>query len=166
MSYDNEIPSAREVGGNTIKYGCVGVGALFVIGIGAWTLGIIGTVATMPVNTAVGVASRVMDPDAALQNYRWFRDARNAIAAQQANIKDANAGLKYAEEHTPDRVSARMTELTGAKQVCNSLVGEYNSRSERVDSRLFKDPSQFFTGLVDDQRPESLPVRFEYKDCE
>ena len=165
MSKNNDFPSASEAGGKAIKYGCIAGFALFVIGLGAWALGIIGTVATMPVNTAVGVASRVMDPDAALQNYRWFRDARNAIAAQQANIKDAAEGLKYAEEHTPDRVSARMTELTGAKQVCNSLVGEYNSRSERMDSRLFKDPSQFFTGLVDDQRPEPLPVRFDYADC-
>lgn len=165
MSDDFKFPSTREVRSKGIRYGASIIIVAFVLGLLLWVLSLAGCFITTPVNTAAGVATRIMDPDAALQNYRWFRDARNGIEAQKANIADAKENLAYAEQHAPDRVSSRMTELTGAKQVCNQVVGEYNSRSERVDSRLFKDPGQFFTGLVDDQRPTPLPQHFDYTEC-
>lgn len=166
MRDDNDFPSPRSTSGGIIRYGIATVFGLFVVGAFIWTLGLGGWFVTRPVNTAVGVVNRIMDPDAALENYRWFRDANNGILAQGANIKDAKANLAYAEQHAPDRVSARMTELTGAKQVCNGLVGQYNSRSERIDSRLFKDPNQFFTGLVDGEQATPLPAHYDYSVCE
>ena len=165
MSYD-DFPTTRQVRRGFFGYGVAivigGMGVLFVMwafSVGLWAV-------TKPVDTAIGVVNRIMDPDAALQNYRWFRDARNGIEAQQANIRIAKQGLEFAKANAPERMSARNTELMGAQQVCNNLVGQYNSRSERIDSRLFKDPGQFLTGLVDGQRPTSLPVHFDYNICE
>lgn len=162
----DDYPSKRQIAGNGIGYGLTILFVVFVLGLGAWAFGLVGWAITKPANTAIGVTNQVMDPTTALNNYRWFRDARNGIEAQQANIRIAKKGLEFAQTSAPDRVSARQTELMGAQQVCNNLVGQYNSRSERLDSRLFKDPGQFFTGLVDGQTPTPLPERFEYTVCE
>ncbi len=163
---ESRFPSPREASGSIIRYGVAFLVAMFVIGLVLWLLGLGSWLITRPVDTAVGVVNQVMDPDAALENYRWFRDANNGIQAQIANIKMAKENLAYAEAHTDERAAARMTELTGAKQVCNNLVGQYNSRSQRIDSRLFKDPNQFFTGLVDGQAAIPLPPSYDYKVCE
>lgn len=76
-----------------------------------------------PFSVAAGVAKKVVNPNAIVQNYEWFYDQYNAIQAQEANI----AAL-------PDDAP----EKPGMKMVLNNAIGEYNSRSRQITRNLWK----------------------------
>ena len=153
---------SRDVIKQGTKWGTTFLVLFAILSIIGGGLALFTNVLSRPATTAVGVMNLVMNPDDALRHYRWFRDTHNQLEAMQANIAIAKTAATSGPE---DRRSARVVELTGLQQACNQLVGQYNSRAESLDARLFMDPTQFLTGLVDGQRPRPLPARFEFSTC-
>lgn len=95
------------------------------------------------IQSGKGVIRQITDPTAMLNNYRWFKDAHYRLQTFPAQIAAAKRNLAYAEQHTPNYVANRMTEYTGIQQVCLDLVGQYNSRAERMDSGFLRNPEQW-----------------------
>lgn len=127
-----------------LKIGGIVIGAI----LGLWILGVVAGVISMPFKV-IGGAQRVgnaaieqtFDPQRALQNYRWFYAAYNQVEAKEAQIERAKAAVTFAQENTPDRVSARMTELTGLQNSCSNLVGQYNAKASDLTAWIFQDPA-------------------------
>lgn len=76
-----------------------------------------------PFSVASGVAKKVVNPSAIVQNYEWFYDQYNAIKAQEANVAI---------------IPADAVELPGLKMVLNNAIAEYNSRSRQITRNLWK----------------------------
>jgi len=82
-----------------------------------------------PFSVARGLAHKVVNEDAIIQNYEWFYDQHNAIKAQAANVKVIKA-MPTSEK--------QQTELAGTKMVLNNMVAEYNSRSKQINRNMWK----------------------------
>jgi len=76
-----------------------------------------------PFSVASGVAKKVVNQNAIVQNYEWFYDQYNAIKAQEANVAI---------------MPADAIELPGLKMVLNNAIAEYNSRSRQITRNLWK----------------------------
>ncbi len=76
-----------------------------------------------PFSVAAGVAQKVINSDAIIQNYQWYYDEYNAIHAQRANIAAMPLGAQ---------------ERPGMLMVLNNAIGEYNSRSRQITRNLWK----------------------------
>ncbi len=151
MKDNDDFPTVREAGTVTLKWGVAIIAVVFVLSLVAWAFGLIGWAVTKPVNVAVGVANRVLDPDHALQTYRWFHEAHQQIKAKEAQIALSKQALAASGE---DRKEARRVELLGLQQGCQSLVSEYNARATRADTVIFQHPEQFLPGnLPGDRNP-------------
>lgn len=158
MSDYDDIPSPRDVTKHGIRYGIAFLFILFVLGWVAWGLGVFTKVATKPVDTAVGIVDRVLDPDHALQTYRWFHEARQQVEAKKGQISIQKSALEAAAE---DRKEARRVELVGLQQNCMNLVSEYNAKANRADTVIFQHPERFLPGDWPGDRsplPSSLPL--------
>lgn len=109
----------RELRGKVVKWIFAGVGVVLLLSVIGFVTGII----SLPFRSAAGVLERTMAPDAIIGNYQWFYDQYNAIQAQKANLgtlpKDAR-------------------ERPGLLMVLNSMIGEYNSRSNQINRNLWK----------------------------
>lgn len=112
------------------------------------------------VQTTKTVIQRITNADTMLNNYRWFKDAHYKLQTFPAQIALAKTNLDYAEKHTPDYVANRMTEYTGIQQVCMDLVGQYNSRSERMDSGFLRNPEQWLPVGTYMPLPENYDVNY------
>lgn len=158
---NNEYPTAREASGHVFRYGVwLGLAAMAVFGI-LWATGTIFHVATKPVDLAVGVIDRVIDPDHALQTYRWFHEANQQIKVKEGNITLAKQALEASRE---DRQEARRVELLGLQQGCQRLVGEYNAKAMRADTVIFQHPEKFLPGDWPGDR-EPLPQSVNLSIC-
>ena len=153
---NEELPTPREVSGNIIRYGVAAVFGLFVVGGAMYGLGLGFWAATKPANFTAGVVDRVIDPDRALESYRWFHGAYQATLAKKGQIALAKGALDAASE---DRKEARRVETLGLQQNCMTLVGEYNARAQRADTVIFMHPELFLPGNWPGDRnplPQSL----------
>lgn len=86
-------------------------------------LGFITGVISLPFRSARGVLEKTLTPDAIIGNYQWYYDQYNAIQAQKANL-------------TTLEKTAR--ERPGLLMVLNSMIGDYNSRSNQINRNLWK----------------------------
>lgn len=140
MTHNSEV---RRAGGFAFKW-IVGVGLFFMaIGLVFWFFSTVINVAKKPIDTAAGVVDRVINPDHALQTYRWFHEAYQQVLVKQGNINFAKQALEASRE---DRQEARRVELLGLQQGCQKLVGEYNARANRADTVIFQHPERFLPG--------------------
>lgn len=112
------------------------------------------------IDSGKGVVRRIIDPDTMLMNYRWFKDAHYRLQTFPTQIGLAKRNLDYAEKHTPDYAANRMTEYTGIQQVCLGLVGEYNSRAQRMDSGFLRNPEKWLPVGQYEPLPESYDMKF------
>ena len=152
----DDFPSKREIAGHGIGYGITIIFVIFVLGLFAWGIGLFGWAITKPIDTAKGVVDRVINPDQALESYRWFMAANQQIKAKQGQIALSKAAL---EASATDRKEARRVELLGLQQGCQNLVAQYNERSTRADTVIFKYPERFLPGYWPGERsplPESI----------
>jgi len=149
--------------GIVVKWAFWTFAALFFLVMAGCAFGVI-TLPFSVVNSGTTVARRIIDPDNALMQYRYFHDANARLQVFPAQIHEAEENLHYAEAHTPERASARMTELTGIKQVCQSLVADYNSRASRLDAGIFKNPEHYLP--ISTEAYEPLPVSYSPSYCQ
>lgn len=161
MNDYDDFPSARQSGSALLRYGAMFIIVIFILGMLGWAIGLFGRVVRAPVETAVGVTERVLNPDHALQTYRWFHDSYQAVKAKKANIALAKSALDASSE---DRKEARRVELLGIQQGCQQLIGEYNSRATRVDTVIFQHPERFLPGTWPGER-SPLPTSLDMADC-
>lgn len=158
MSERNDLRYASK---ETARWG-IGMGftvmlVLIVLSIGftAWRM------LTKPVTTAVGVVDRVVNPDHALETYRWFHEAYQQIEAKKSQIVLSKGALEAA---APDRKEARRVELLGLQQGCQTLVGQYNAKATRADTVIFQHPERFLPGnWPGDRNP--LPSSVDLTEC-
>lgn len=133
----------------------------------AYILSVMFGLAALPfraVSSATTIVTRIMDPDNALAQYRWFHDADARLKVFPAQIKAARANLAYAEKNAPERAQSRMTELTGITQVCEGLVADYNSRAQRLDAGFFRNPERWLPVATAPWEP--LPQGYSPNHCE
>ncbi len=150
-------------GTKTLRGFFIAVLALF----GLWALGLLFGIIALPFKTvqnATVVANRIISPDNMLEQYKWFHDTDAALKAFPAQIKAARMNLEFAKANNPDYAQSRMTELTGITQVCESWVGQYNSRSQRLDAGFFRNPERFLP--VSTSSWEPLPPSYDLSYCE
>ena len=160
MSND-DFPSAREAGSEILKYGTMLIVVLFVLSLLGWVLGVGSWFITKPVNTAIGIVDRVIDPDFALQSYRWFHESYQQVQAKKGQIVLAKGALEASRE---DRQEARRVELLGLQQSCQTLVAEYNAKATRADTVIFQHPERFLPGnWPGDRNP--LPQQLDLVVC-
>ena len=135
---------------------------LVMLGFGLNMLGLFSDAINRPIDTARGVGARVMNPDHALQSYRWFHAAYQQVEAKKGQIMLAKQALEAAAD---ERKEARRVELLGLQQGCMNLIGQYNERATRMDTRLFMKPEQLIPGTQPGElRP--LPTALELSACQ
>lgn len=89
------------------------------------------------------------DTEQAIQNYEWFRQQYNDIEAQRAIIENNYDELDrfyetYGEDpdewsrSTKERHSRIQQRITGNQNMLESMVGDYNARSQQANNELFK----------------------------
>jgi hypothetical protein len=76
-----------------------------------------------PFSSVLGVAKRITEPTAIIQNYEWFYDQYHAIEAQRRNVSVMLEG-------STDRV--------GTQIVLNNMIAEYNARSREITRNFWK----------------------------
>jgi hypothetical protein len=76
-----------------------------------------------PFSSAAGVARKVTEPTAIIQNYEWFYDQYHAIEAQRRNVAELPEG-------SADRI--------GTQMVLNNMIAEYNAKSREITRNLWK----------------------------
>ena len=138
-----EFPTARQTSSHIVRYGLAAVFGLFVVLVGMYGLGLGFWAVTKPIEFARGVTDRVMDPDRALESYRWFHSAYQETQAKKGQIALSKAAMEASSE---DRKEARRVELLGLQQNCMSLSAEYNARASRADTVIFMHPERFLPG--------------------
>lgn len=159
--YDDDFPTPKQAGSTAIKWGLTFILVMFVLGMAAWALGIVGKVVTKPVDTTIGVVDRVLDPDHALETYRWFHGSYQQIQAKKTQITLSKQAYDAA---AADRKEARRVELMGLQQGCMNLVGEYNAKAQRADTVIFQHPERFLPGdWPGDRNP--LPQAIDLNEC-
>ncbi len=155
---DFDVPSSRQVRRSIIGYGSAIVLGLFVLGLLGYVLNLGAWFVTKPIEMTKGVVDRVIDPDHALQTYRWFHETYQQINVKQSQIVLAKQAL---EASAPDRQEARRVELLGVQQGCQRLVGEYNAKATRADTVIFQHPEKFLPGNWPGERtplPDSIKL--------
>ncbi|MEY4723582.1 MAG: hypothetical protein RLZZ324_1095 [Candidatus Parcubacteria bacterium] len=160
--YEDDFSTPRAASKSFLRWFIPLALTMTVAGLVLWALGVFTTVATMPVNTAVGVLNRVADPDHALETYRWFHDTYQSIKAKQGQIRLAKQALAASAD---DRKEARRVELLGLQEGCQSLVGEYNSKATRADTVIFQHPERFLPGNWPGER-NPLPSEIDLTACD
>ena len=147
--------------GTVVKWVLGTLGCLVVFSMLLWGLGIVGKVVTKPIDTAVGIMDRVIDPDHALQTYRWFHESYQQVQAKTGQIGLAKSALEAANT---DRKEARRVELLGLQQSCQTLVSEYNAKATRADTVIFQHPERFLPGTWPGDR-SPLPSQLNLASC-
>jgi len=95
------------------------------------------------------VVKQTYDAEQAIQNYEWFRQQYNDIQAQRATIENTYDELDRFYEtwgEDPDEWSRTARErhsriqqrITGNQNQLESLIGDYNARSQQANNELFK----------------------------
>ena len=161
MSRHDDFPTARQTANFGISYGLAAIVVIFVLGGVLWASGVFTRIATAPVNMGVGVVERVINPDHALQSYRWFHESYQQVQAKQGQIVLSKAAL---EASAVDRKEARRVELLGLQQSCQTLVSEYNAKATRADTVIFLHPEKFLPGNWPGSR-NPLPQQLDLTVC-
>lgn len=104
--------------------------------------------ATMPFRTAGGIISRTADPDNVIQNYEWFKRQVQDVKAFEAKIKLASVAVDSFEQSAGTRDKwtfedkqeyARLNSVVlGLESQRESMVSEYNARTQMANRSLFK----------------------------
>jgi hypothetical protein len=139
--------------------GRMGCGTIAWIIIGILVLGILGfvgkvvffpaKVANNVADTAYGVVDKVINADNALFNYQYFYDQYNAYGRYKNIINNTLREVRDFKTNMPaDRTKwtdgdktewARLnSNLNGQRQMLEGIIADYNSKSDRLDSKLFK----------------------------
>jgi hypothetical protein len=83
-------------------------------------------------NVASGVANKVVNPDAIVNNYEWYHMQFEAIEAQAKNIK-------VIQERCDKKDTERCEiELSGLMMGVNSMIAEYNAKSKMITRNMWK----------------------------
>lgn len=82
-----------------------------------------------PFSVAKGLAKKVVNENAIVNNYEWYYDQYNAIQSQRANVRVI--------EQMP-KSDKQQADLAGTVMVLNSMVADYNSRSKQITRNLWK----------------------------
>lgn len=90
-----------------------------------------------PFSSAVGVATRVTNPDKILSDYHYFYDQIGVIRATERNIDDTKRMLLM-ETLLPSTRERMAIELQGQLQVLSYQIQEYNQKSKQFDRALWK----------------------------
>jgi hypothetical protein len=127
-----------------------------------------GRVASAPVNAAVGVVERTLDPANVIANYEWFTNQYRDIQAFADNIDQAAvARNRFMCDVGRDR--SRWTEedryryaslddrLNGLQAQRARMIERYNARTQQLNRDLFRDPS-VAPGFVESPPPVELPA--------
>lgn len=107
-------------------------------------------VAEKTADTTKKVVDKTLDTDNVVFNYEQFHDLYNGAQQQVQNIKNVEKQIEelkdlYGEDATkwPEDVRkdyAHMKEtIEGLQMQYNNLVSQYNSNSEKLNRKLFKD---------------------------
>lgn len=151
----------RQAAGGIFKWGVAFFVAIFgvfavmyFLQLGFWAV-------TKPIELGRGVVNRVIDPDHALETYRWFHGTNQQIHAKKAQITLLKSALESAVH---DRKEARRVELLGTQSVCQTLVSEYNARATRADTVIFMHPERFLPGDWPGERTP-LPQQIDLSVC-
>lgn len=94
---------------------------------------------TAPVNGAVGVVEKTLDPNNMIHNYEWFFDVNEKIKARVSQIA-AHTEIIKATKSEDELINLRI-EQVGMKQSCRDLVAQYNANSSKANVVLFKSNS-------------------------
>ena len=163
MRYD-QFGNDEEI--HPFRIGCALIGAVIIVVPTAWLVSAGLGIVSLPfkaVSSATSVTSTIISPANALMQYRWFHDADARLQTFPAQIDLAHENLAYAEQHAPDRVSARETEYTGIRQVCMTLVADYNSHASRLDAGFFRNPERWLPVSTESWTP--LPPSYTPDHC-
>ncbi|MDP2593994.1 MAG: hypothetical protein Q8P36_01495 [bacterium] len=153
----DDFPTARQTGSGIVRYG-----TMIVLGVFALAIVVIGLRLVMaPMNMVTGVVERVINPEHALQTYRWFHESYQQVQAKKGQIMLAKNAL---EASAVDRKEARRVELLGLQQSCQTLVSEYNAKATRADTVIFKHPERFLPGNWPGDR-SPLPQQLDLTVC-
>jgi hypothetical protein len=76
-----------------------------------------------PFQSAIGLARKITEPTAIIQNYEWFYDQYHAIEAQHRNVAALPEGS---------------TDRMGTHMVLNNMIAEYNAKSREITRNLWK----------------------------
>lgn len=94
---------------------------------------------TAPMNSAVGVVEKTLDPNNVIHNYEWFFDVNEKIKARVSQIA-AHTEIIKATKSEDELINLRI-EQVGMKQSCRDLVAQYNANSAKANVVLFKSNS-------------------------
>jgi hypothetical protein len=76
-----------------------------------------------PFSSVIGVARKITEPVAIIQNYEYFYDQYHAIEAQRRNVAALPEGS---------------TDHIGTRMVLNNMIAEYNAKSREITRNLWK----------------------------
>lgn len=114
------------------------------------SIGFVLNVASQPAR----IINKTMDADNVLYNYEWFKQQYNDVLTKHKQIKDAKAAVeRYSDELGPRRSEDgkrlwareetieydRLNSIAiGLEQERDSMVSEYNARSQMANRSIFK----------------------------
>lgn len=104
---------------------------------------------TTQIDSSYDVVEKTYDADNAIANYEWFKTQYEKIQANKAQALNAKAAAdEYKEMYgdpkdwdfqTKSEYNRLNTITLGLKNQHESLVAEYNARSEMANRNIFKD---------------------------
>jgi len=86
-----------------------------------------------PFSVVSGLAKKVVNPTAIIQNYEYFEDQFMAIKSTKKKIEIARRNLLSSS----DKVFAE-TNLSGLEMILADQIAEYNSRSSQITRNMWK----------------------------
>lgn len=94
---------------------------------------------TAPMNSAVGVVEKTLDPNNVIHSYEWFFDVNEKIKARVSQIAAHNEIIKSTTNQ--DELINLRIEQVGMKQSCREMIAQYNANSSKANVVLFKSNS-------------------------
>ena len=119
------------------------------------------TVVSQTGQTANGLVRAIINPEHALRSYRQVHGYYTAVKSKKGQIRLAAAAVARSPEN---RVSARLTELTGLQQGCINDVERYNELTRRTDTRIYTNPEEFLPDSWTGER-QVLPDTLDQEVC-
>lgn len=129
---------------------------LFGVGVAFSIIGFVTGVISLPfhaagniVDTGHGVIDATLNADNAIYNYHWFIEQRESIVAVESKIRIAQDSLSAFTSAAGERSTWTFEDKTeaarlqsvkqGLQSQYESMVAEYNARSQEADRAIFKD---------------------------
>lgn len=117
------------------RFGAVfaAVALVIAVPVGCSVISMINTAATAPAR----VVNKTLETNNIIMNYELFHDEEQNFRARVMQVNQSKKFLD-AELDAGEKARLRM-ELAAQQQSCRELVADYNSNSEKLNRKVFKD---------------------------